>query len=64
MKKTKHTGLQAGIYRENATKSEALELVSNALIFLALAAILRTAANFSEIFPLLGAGVLTCAASV
>jgi len=60
MKKTKHTGLQAGIYRENATKSEALELVSNALIFLALAAILHTAANFSEILPLLVAGVLSC----
>ena len=60
MKKTKHTGLQAGIYRENAKKNEAFELVSSVLIFLALAAILHTAANFSAILPLLGAGVLTC----
>ena len=60
MKKTKHTGLQAGIYRENAKKNEAFELVSSVLIFLALAAILHTAANFSAILPLLGAGALTC----
>ena len=60
MKNKRNTGLQAGIYRENAKKSEVLELVSSVLIFLALAAILRTAANFSEIWPLLGAGVLTC----
>lgn len=60
MKYKRNTGLQAGIFRENAKKCEVLELVSNALIFLALAAILRTAANFSAILPLLGAGVLTC----
>lgn len=60
MKNKRNTGLQAGIYRENAKKSEALELVSSILIFLALAAILHTAANFSAILPLLGAGVLTC----
>ena len=60
MKNKRNTGLQAGIYRENAKKSEALELVSSVLIFLALAVILRTAANFSAILPLLGAGVLTC----
>ena len=60
MKNRKNTGLQAGIYRENAKKSEALDLVSSVLIFLALAAILHTAANFSEILPLLVAGVLSC----
>ncbi len=60
MKNKRNTGLQAGIYRENAKKSEALELVSSILIFLALAAILHTAANFSAILPLLGAGVVTC----
>lgn len=60
MKNKRNTGLQAGIYRENAKKSEALELVSSILIFLALAAILHTAANFSAIPPLLGAGVVTC----
>ena len=60
MKNKRNTGLQAGIYRENAKKSEALELVSSVLIFLALAAILHTAANFTAILPLLGAGVLTC----
>ena len=60
MKNRKTTGLQAGIYRENAKKSEVFELVPNVLIFLALAAILRTAADFSAILPLLGAGVLTC----
>ena len=60
MENKRNTGLQAGIYRENAKKSEAFELVSNVLVFLALAAILRTAANFSAILPLLGAGVLTC----
>lgn len=60
MKNKRNTGLQAGIYKENAKKSEALELVSSVLIFLALAAILHTAANFSAILPLLGAGVVTC----
>ena len=60
MKNKRNTGLQAGIYRENAKKSEAFELVSNVLVFLALVAILRTAANFSAMLPLLGAGVLTC----
>ena len=60
MKNRKNTGLQAGIYRENAKKSEALDLVSSVLIFLALAAILHTAANFPEILPLLVAGVLSC----
>lgn len=60
MKNKRNTGLQAGIYRENAKKNEAFELVSSVLIFLALAAILHTAANFSAILPLLGAGVLTC----
>ncbi len=60
MKNKRNTGLQAGIYRENAKKSEALELVSSILIFLALAAIIYTAANFSAMLPLLGAGVLTC----
>ena len=60
MENKRNTGLQAGIYRENAKKSEAFELVSNVLVFLALAAILRTAANFSAMLPLLGAGVLTC----
>ncbi len=60
MKNKRNTGLQAGIYRENAKKSEVFELVSNVLIFLALAAIIYTAANFSAILPLLGAGVLTC----
>lgn len=60
MKNKRNTGLQAGIYRENAKKSEALELVSSILIFLALAAIIYTAANFSAILPLLGAGVVTC----
>ena len=53
MKKTKHTGLQAGIYRENAKKNETFELVLSVLVFLALAAILRTSANFSAILPLL-----------
>ena len=61
MKNKGNTGLQAGIYKENAKKSEALELFSSVLIFLALAAILRTAASFPAIVPLLGAGVLTCA---
>ena len=61
MKNKRNTGLQAGIYKENAKKSEVFELVSSVLIFLALAAILRTAANFSSMLPLLGAGVLTCA---
>ena len=60
MKNKRNTGLQAGIYRENAKKSEVFELVSNVLIFLALAAIIYTAANFSAILPLLGAGVLSC----
>ena len=60
MKKTKHTGLQAGIYRENTKKGEVFELASSVLIFLAFAAIFHTAANFSAILPLLGAGVLTC----
>lgn len=60
MENKRNTGLQAGIYRENAKKSEAFELVSNVLVFLALVAILRTAANFSAMLPLLGAGVLTC----
>ena len=60
MENKRNTGLQAGIYRENAKKSEALELVSSILIFLALAAIIYTAANFSAILPLLGAGVVTC----
>ncbi len=60
MKKTKHTGLQAGVYHENEKKNELFALVSNVLIFLALAAIFHTAANFSAILPLLGAGVLTC----
>ena len=60
MKNKRNTGLQAGVYKENAKKNELLALVSSALIFLALAAILHTAANFSEILPLLGAGVLTC----
>ena len=60
MENKRNTGLQAGIYRENAKKSEAFELVSNVLVFLALAAILRTAANFSAMLPLLGAGTLTC----
>lgn len=60
MENKRNTGLQAGIYRENAKKSEAFELVSNVLVFLALAAILRTAANFSAMLPLLGAGALTC----
>ena len=60
MKKTKHTGLQAGIYRENTKKDEVFALSSSVLIFLALAAIFHTAANFSAILPLFGAGVLTC----
>ena len=60
MENKRTTGLQAGIYRENAKKSEVFELVSNVLIFLALAAIIYTAANFSAILPLLGAGVLSC----
>ena len=60
MENKRNTGLQAGIYRENAKKSEAFELVSNVLVFLALAAILRTAANFSAMLPLLGAGALSC----
>lgn len=60
MKKTKHTGLQAGVYHENEKKNELFALVSNVLIFLALAAIFHTAASFSTILPLLGAGVLTC----
>ena len=60
MENKRNTGLQAGIYRENAKKSEVFELVSNVLIFLALAAIIYTAANFSAILPLLGAGVLSC----
>lgn len=60
MKKTKHTGLQAGVYHENEKKNELFSFITNLLVFLALAAILRTAANFSAILPLLGAGVLTC----
>ena len=60
MKNKRNTGLQAGIYRENAKKSEVFALVSSVLVFLALVAILRTAANFSAMLPLLGAGVLTC----
>ena len=60
MENKRNTGLQAGIYRENAKKSEDFELVSNVLVFLALAVIFHTAANFSAMLPLLGAGALTC----
>lgn len=60
MKKTKHTGLQAGVYHENEKKNELFSFITNVLIFLALAAIFHTAANFSAILPLLSAGVLTC----
>ena len=60
MKNKRNTGLQAGVFKENAKKSEALELFSSVLVFLALAAILRTAANFPALLPLLGAGILTC----
>lgn len=60
MKKTKHTGLQAGVYHENEKKNELFSFITNVLIFLAFAAILRTAANFTAILPLLSAGVLTC----
>ncbi len=60
MKNKRNTGLQAGIYRENAKKSEVFALVSSVLVFLALAVIIHTAANFSATLPLLGAGVLTC----
>ena len=60
MKNKRNTGLQAGIYKENAKKSEVFALVSSVLVFLALAVIIHTAANFSATLPLLGAGVLTC----
>lgn len=60
MKKTKHTGLQAGVYHENEKKNELFSFITNVLTFLALAAIFHTAANFSAILPLFGAGVLTC----
>ena len=60
MKNKRNTGLQAGVYHENEKRNELFSLVSNVLIFLALAAILHTAANFSSMLPLLGAGVLTC----
>ena len=60
MKKTKHTGLQAGVYHENEKKNELFSFITNLLVFLALAVIFHTAANFSAILPLLGAGALTC----
>ena len=60
MKKTKHTGLQAGVYHENEKKNELFSFITNVLTFLAFAAIFHTAANFSAILLLLGAGVLTC----
>lgn len=60
MKNKRNTGLQTGVYHENEKRNELFSLVSNVLIFLALAAILHTAANFSSMLPLLGAGVLTC----
>ena len=60
MKKTKHTGLQAGVYHENEKKNELFSFITNLLVFLALAVIFHTAANFSAMLPLLGAGTLTC----
>ena len=58
MKKTKHTGLQAGVYHENEKKNELFSFITNLLVFLALAVIFHTAANFSAMLPLLGAGAL------
>ena len=60
MENKRNTGLQAGVYHENEKKNELFSFITNLLVFLALAVIFHTAANFSAILPLLGAGVLTC----
>ena len=60
MENKRNTGLQAGVYHENEKKNKLFSFITNLLVFLALAVIFHTAANFSAMLPLLGAGALTC----